>query len=188
MKHLHLMMIPLLSAMLFVQIGCDMNWPGQDKDDSEGPAVTKATPAKSSGTTNDQAHQGQNLTVRINGKATVPGPVVGGEQIWTAPPAPAAPTLQFTADTDALGPINQSAIAIHPRQGQAVNREDVWQYTGGDSIQPGKDIRLNRFTHITPDRQMHSNLPGLPAGNYRLILTVRGEKDFDHQAIDLTIE
>jgi hypothetical protein len=185
MKHVHLLTILLLSCLVLTSLGCEMNWPGQDDDASDGPSTTSKTAPKQSAAPTNQGH---NLTVRINGKATQPGPVVGGEQIWTAAPATAAPTLHFTANTDVLGPINQSAIAIHPQNGQAVVREDVWQYTGTSTLGPDKDIRLNRFTHITPDRQMHTNLPGLPAGNYRLILTVRGEKDFDHQAIDLTIE
>lgn len=132
--------------------------------------------------------QGQHLTVRLDGQTTAPAEDSEIEQIWIVnEPISPAPTLQFTLDEAALGPVKKASIIINPIVDGEVRQADLWQYAGRTALAPGQPIALDVFHHIA-EGGIEQNLQALPPGEYRISIQVNGEQTWDRQHIRATVK
>jgi hypothetical protein len=132
--------------------------------------------------------QGHHLNVALDGQATTP--VVSGqvEQIWrVADPIAATPTVRFTFEETALGPMKKASIIINPIVDGEVQQANLWQYAGRSPLEPGQSIALGVFHHIA-DGKIDQNVKGLPPGEYRISVQVNGQATWDRQHIRVTVE
>ena len=131
--------------------------------------------------------QGYFISVKIDGEQTRKLKTVDNEQIWTVGECSSTPTVIFEVDQEKLAPVKNATITINPVIGDKAELRDIWLYTGGEEISPGRAIELKSFEHVS-DGKIVSGLRALPPGRYRLSLQVNGYDAWDRQLIYFRVE
>lgn len=133
-------------------------------------------------------HQGWDISVRLDGKATRPFRKDGGQQIWTVTTCGKTPEILFIPNEKRLGPIKpeKTYLSIYPLLEDKTTADHFYRYAGNEKLEAGNATTMNAFEHLKGDA-LELGITELPEGWYRFKLHVEGTVAYDRQIIELEI-
>ncbi|MCK5114220.1 MAG: hypothetical protein KAR11_05605 [Phycisphaerae bacterium] len=133
---------------------------------------------------------GYNINVKIDDTEAVPTRHVNGENFWEVPQCKSTPTIFFEIDPTILGEFQSATLIINPVVDGKIQRTEIWEYAGEETLSPDKAMVLDKFNHYTNDGKCNKGVGSLPAGKYVFNIRVigNGHVKWDGRAIETEVK